>query len=329
MDAYSPAFAPAAFGLINTGVICYINAFLQALAGCTAFTRAVLDNAAYLGATRTGAAVLAFVRAYAAPAGAHAHAAPGAPQHSAAVLAALAADLAERRPAVRFGARQECASEALVHLLDMLEPPAPPGAPPEESPVTRLFSHRFRCDLRCCGCKQTVSAETDTSVVFNLFHLDQQHPWPDTPAAFSKAVRLHVSVSEGYACPNCQRATQAFRVYNLSMVPELILCVFNLFDLWGGGARRARYFPPGLEFPALDGGKLVFRLVGQVEHAGSQEGGHYWARGLRAGGQVFLLNDTSAVPSAFAPSSNTFLVAYHYEGHEPPAVAVVRAGVGR
>lgn len=360
MDAYDASYAPASFGLNNTGAICYLNSFLQTLAGCTSLTRAILQNADYLGQTRTGKAMLAYFRAFADDRGAKAPPAQDIAYLSAGVLSALVADLAVRRPHVRFGNGQESASEALVHILDMMEPPslapeeeaaliaaevrgdgpdALPAIHSAESPITRLFLHRFRCDLHCRKCKKVVSKETDYAVNFNLFHFDRLRTQPATLEEFSKAVRLQVSATEDYKCDECFKAkkseaaargedpakvvadkTTAFRVYNLTMVPEIIFCHFNLYVGYGG-VRRLRYFPDRLEFPAVDGGKLVFRLVGQIEHAGSLAGGHYWARGLRAGDRVHLLNDTGVSPTAFAPTPNTYIVAYHYTGRLPPPPA--------
>jgi ubiquitin C-terminal hydrolase len=313
MDAYDDSLAPCAFGLNNTGVICYFNAFLQLLAGCTAFTRGVLQNAAFLRRTATGAAVAEFVTAYTAR-----PPAPGIEQLSARVLHALVSDLAVRRPHTRFGGGQESASEALVHLLDMMEPPRP-GAPTAVesamSPITGLFLHRFRCDVHCRACKKVVSKTEDYAVNFNLFHLDRLVTPPATVAEFSKAVRLQASAVEDYCCPSCaQPAASACRLYSLTMVPEIVVCMFNLY-VGFGGVRSPRYFPERLEFPANGGGGvLTYRLVGQVEHAGALSGGHYWARGLRAGGQTYLLNDTGVSPAEFAPTAQTYIVAYHYAG---------------
>jgi len=322
MDAYDTTLAPRPFGLNNTGVICYLNSFLQVLAGCTAFTRTVLDNAGYVARTRTGQAVLQYIRAFA-PQQLPEEGGPDISGLSARVLAALVLDLRARRPLVRFGGGQESASEALIHLLDMMEPP--PGDGPDvgpepegipRSPVTELFLHRFRCDLHCRRCHQIVSKDTDNAVVFNLFHIDSLRDPPQTVADFSKAVRLQVSATTDYGCPECKQKTEAVRIYSLSMVPEVIVCAFNLYTAFGSGARRARYFPERLEFPAIDSGKLVFRLVGQVEHAGTLAGGHYWARGLRADGKVYVLNDTGVSPGRFEPTPETYLLAYHYAGAE-------------
>lgn len=313
IDPYAPEFAPEPFGLVNTGAICYLNSCLQLLAGCTAFTRAVLRHAAYMSQTRTGAAMLAFVSAYATAAGAVA--APNTAELSARLHEALSADLAERRPGTRFGGGQECSSEALVQLLEMMEPadtgPMPRPRVSAESPITRLFMHRFRCDLLCRKCRRAVSSETDHMIVFSLFHIDRIRRQPDSPETFAAALKTQVSLTEDYKCPHCKSIGSAFRVYQLIMVPDIIVCQFNLFEAYGG-ARRARYFPDTFGLPAVGGGSLTFRIVGQVEHSGTMSGGHYWARGLRAGGQVYLLNDLATSAAQFGPSAGTHLVAYNY-----------------
>ncbi len=330
MDPYDRTLVPAPFGLNNTGAICYLNSFLQVLAGCSSFTRAVLQNKEYLRQTRTGTAVLNFVESYASQGPV-----PGIEYESAHVLGALQTDLRARRPNVRFGAGQESASEALVHLLDMMEPPktlgghgasgkppaSPDGLPVEssESPITRLFLHRFRCDTHCRQCRGVVSRVTDYAVNFNLFHIDGLREPPVTVAKFSDAIRLQISTVEGYSCESCAAGqgnavrSTGYRVYNLTMIPEIVFCMFNIYAGYGP-VRRLRYFPDRLEIPASQKGmKHVFRLVGQIEHSsGSLEGGHYWARALRAGG-VYLFNDASVSPASFVASPTTYIIAYHYD----------------
>jgi len=319
MDAIDPKFLPNGFGLYNTGAICYLNSLLQMLASCTAFTRAVIANCDYVKMTLTGRAVLEFVLAYGG--------ASDVTMHSSRILDALVTDMRRRRPGARFGVGQESASEALVHLLDMMEPEkegdaksAPPVAAESgkypssiESPITRLFLHRFRCDLHCRACRKRVSSTTEHMICFNMFKIDRlKHP-PNDVKSFSDAVRLDVSAVSDYECPGCHRRTDAYRVYRLSMVPEIIVCSFNQYNGFGGG-KRMRYFPNRIEMPASAGGMLQFILVGQVEHSGGLDGGHYWARGLRSSG-ICLLNDTSVSPSAFQPTPGTYLVAYHYIRH--------------
>lgn len=330
MDAYDPSLAPPGFGLENTGVSCFINSLLQALASCTAFTRAVLGNEEYLGATRTGAAVFAFVRDYSRqplPADIS--------YHSARILGALQADLAERRNRVQLASGMQCAAETLVFLLDMMEPPlsrretgAERVRQAADSPITQLFMNRFRCSVYCAVCGEVVSTTTDASTTFSLFHFDALKSRPNTPATFSKNIRSYASPVPGYECPTCAKARMAataktaqprptaHRIYDLTMVPEIMFCMFNLYEGYGG-ERKPRYFPQRMEIPAIGGGSLSFRQVAQIEHTGTLSGGHYYAYGLRAGGAVYLLNDRSAAPGQFSSTPNTYIVVYQYAGREP------------
>jgi hypothetical protein len=346
MEAYDPALAPRAFGFRNTGAICYLNSFLQVLLGCTPFTRAVLANAAYMGRTRTGAAVLRLVRAAqaegAGAAGAAAGAAAGpAPLEalSAELLGALVADLKARAPHVVFGGGQESASEALILLLDMMEAPeekaekenavkekaekAAPGAgglPARTlaSPITRLFLHRVRSATYCRapGCAGApaalpVSRDVDHAVNFNLFRevIPGGAGEREAAEAFARALHSQDSRAAGYLCPRCKGRGEALRRSTLAMAPEILFCMFNLY-----GDRPERAVPERFALPGADGGRLGYRLVGQVEHAGTCAGGHYGARALRAGG-VFVLNDTGVSPGAFlARTRDTYIAVYCFEG---------------
>lgn len=302
MEPYDAKLIPEAFGFNNTGVICYFNSFLQTLVGCSAFTTSVLSNSDYLKCTTTGTAVLDFVTSYVVDS-ISINRSDKMAFKSSMVLKALVSDLAARRPNVRFGGGQESASEALIHLLDMIEPPRAVG----QNPITNLFKHRFSCELHCDNCNnKIVSSTIDYAVNFNLF--DEKMFEQQDVASFSKAICSHKSKTEDYLCPSCLKKTTAIRVYDLIMIPEIIFCMFNLY----GEVRRARYFPETLEFPAIKGGKLIYKIVGQIEHAGSLSGGHYWAHGLRAGDRVYRLNDTSVSLSAFVPSANTYIVVYHF-----------------
>ena len=320
LEAYDPARAPEPFGLHNTGVICHFNALLQALAGCTSVARAALRHRGYLARTRTGRAFHDFFWATV-PAG---RSAGGAPfeagvelgSRSARLLAALVADLRARRPAFLYGPSQESASEGLVLLLDMLDAPARRGGPPEENPIARLFYHRYEATVYCLACRAAVSEELDVAVQFNLFHFDSLSFPPATPEEFGDLIRGHVSPLEGYLCERCGARGRGVRRYRLRMVPEVLVCLFNLY---GGAGRARRYFPARLPLPGEGGGLLWYRWVAQIEHGGSLHGGHYVTAALRAGGRPFRFDDEAAVPTDRAgPAPNVYIVLYHADSPPSP-----------
>ena len=311
-ETYDPAFVPQKAGLNNTGVICHLNSLLQGLIGCSAVVRAAFAHPAFLARTTTGRAFYDFIYA-AVPAARPPGAAPfggetAVENCSALVLEALRVDLRARRPQFRYGPGQESASEGLVLLLDML---GSPGEASEANPIARLFYHRNEARVFCRGCRACVSEETDVAVQFNLFHFDALAEPPRTPEAFGRLLRSHVSFLEDYRCEACGEVAGGFRHYRLRMVPEVLVCLFNLYD--DRRARVARYFPARVPFPGLGGGRLVYREVAQVEQSGTRRGGHYVARGLRADGKVYLFNDAHAAESAFGPAPNVYMVFYHCE----------------
>ncbi len=325
IEKFAPAFVPGPFPLRNPGNGCFLNALLQGLVSCTAFTRAILANKEYLQLTKTGAAVFNFVSAYATL-----EAAKPAQQvnrdiewHSTAIVAALVQDLQQRRPKVKFGLSQESASEALVHLLDMMEPAEKNAGSASESPITRLFQHRCVCTVYCGGCRQVVSRENDYGVAVNMFCLRDLKKQPQSVGDFSDALVAHNSVLTGYVCDRCSaKAGQqergaddrtpapviSFRRYRLSMVPEIIVCLFGIY-----GSRTQHFIPAKLEIPRVGGGFHVYSQVAQILHSGTLSGGHYVTHALR-NPQIYLFNDaaTPQKSNAFVQSPNTYIALYHY-----------------
>lgn len=342
-ETYDPGFVPQRFGLNNTGVICHLNSLLQGIVGCSAVVRAAAANRDYLGKTATGRAFYDFIWE-AVPASRLAGSGPftagvALENRSPGVLHALVADLRARRPHFRYGPSQESASEGLVLLLDMIDDPSPEpvgvgvdektGAETlvyEENPIARLFYHRYQAVVYCKDCKKSVSEEPDVAVQFNLFHFDGLKKKPRTPAEFGEMLRSQVSFLEDYRCEECGKKAGGFRHYLLRMVPEVLVTLFNLYR--DRRAQTIRYVPTRIPFPGLRGTQLIYRQVAQVEHFGSCAGGHYIARGLRADGQVYRLDDSSAVLSVFGPSPDVYMVFYHSErilGAAPPPLAALAA----
>ena len=326
LDEYRPEVVPEPFGLQNTGVICYFNSLLQALASCSAVARAVRAHRADLGRSRTGAALCEFVDGYVGADGARRAPAPNIGGASARLLAALSADLKERRPRVRFAAGQEDAAEGLVHLLDMLDAPQAPSVPGElEAPgtpqaqganarptnaVAALFHSRTQCTVECLRCRHKTAPTADTAYIVEAHHMDLLPAPPATAAEFAAALHTHTLPVSDYRCEKCGTpaaqpaaapgAVTAHRRYDLVMASEIIACTFNRY----AGRGRPRPVPPRIEFPGAGGAPpLVYELVAQVEHAGALSGGHYWARARRAssgtpGGTPSTPGGTPSTPGA-------------------------------
>jgi hypothetical protein len=342
---------PPAFGLANTGAICYLNALLQALASCPHFIRAVCDNPQYMSKTPTGAALFNFARAVELSAQTAAGAADQRvhvdARHSGLILSALVSDLAARRPGVQFGGGMEGASEAVHLMLDMVEPASETAATEEgagedaiasvgqaSSPIAPAFSTRVVVQTWCQNCHAAgrrrgdvpthcrpgvVSYRRDTQYVYHMFPGTKHVA---TAAGFARRLRTHSSVVEDYKCEVCsgsgENTGQVFRVYNMTRAPPILQVLLPQFS-----GHTKYYYPPAFCFDSNRGTRLMYRLVAQVEHSGDMRGGHYWARALRADAQgdvrPVMLDDNSVSRSGpLAPNAAAYILFYHLE-HEVPA----------
>lgn len=293
---FNPDRIPNAFGLINTGVICYFNSVMQTLLTCTAFTDILCSN--NYPQTRLGNAF-------------HLILTKEVEFNHQIILKLLLMDIKERRPNTPFGYGQESASETLLLLIEMIEPPDV-----KIGSISRLFMSKIRYQIYCKTCKKIVSTQMDYSL--NFFHAT-----PNNGAAaasnngaaaaasdFAHALTHQKTEISDYQCDSCKTTTEAIRISDLARIPNILFCMFNIYD-----GPTVHHFPEFLEFNSLVGKKIKFRLISQIEHSGSLNSGHYWARCLRKsenGISVKLLNDSNVHDSFFTQSPETYIVVYHY-----------------
>jgi uncharacterized UBP type Zn finger protein len=276
---YNLKWVPRPFGFDNTGVLCYANALCQALISCPSIVETTIKNQKYFDQTLTGKAFYKLMTNH------------GSTNQ---LIDALRIDLKNRRPNVVFGLQQESASEALTFLLDMLD------VPMIENPISRLFYHRYQAKIFCKQCKK-IKTTTDKATQINLFHPNR----PNTPEDFVKYICNQVSDITDYKCENC-KTNNAVRIYQLSMLPEIIVCVNNIYK-----QRTEQYFPQKICFPAVHGGDLIYQQVAQIEQFGQLHSGHYTARGLR-NDNIYQFNDNNFSVSKFENTPNVYLVFYHF-----------------
>jgi ubiquitin C-terminal hydrolase len=278
---------PEAFGLVNNGVICYFNSVMQALLTCTSFTETIRNNHPQ---TRLGQ-------------GFHFALTNGKEFYHQMILKILIADIRDRRPNTPFGRGQESASETLLLLIEMIEPPNV-----KIGNISRLFMSKVRYQIYCKTCKKIVSTQMDYSLnFFNGIPLNSNNS-----IDFAQSLRHQKTDIDDYQCDSCNTKTPAIRYSDLARIPNILFCMFNIYD-----GPTIHQFPEFLEFNSLIGKKIKFRLISQIEHSGGLNSGHYWSRCLRKNGNnvsVKLLNDNSYHDSYFSPSPETYIVVYHYCG---------------
>lgn len=189
-----------------------------------------------------------------------------------------------RKQVPSFGNGQESASEALTLLLNAID----------NNVLNNMFTHRFKYTIKCMSCFHTTEIIKDHSVLFEIFH---------TTEVNEINMLNHKTILSDYKCEKCNKLG-AVKNAKLTMLPEIIICLFNVYY-----TKVIHPFPDVLEFPGLDK-PLKYGIVGQIEHSGSLNGGHYWARALRDSG-VYLFNDNSYSTSKIEPTASTYIIVYH------------------
>lgn len=186
---------------------------------------------------------------------------------------------------VSFGRGQESASEALTLLLNVID----------NNELNKYFIHRFRYVIKCLICNHITQQLSDHSMLFEIFHT--------TNLTEKQMIEYEIPLSD-YKCEKCNNIG-ATKICRLTMLPEIIICLFNVYY-----TKKIHTFPNFLLFPSYNGNKLKYMAVGQIEHSGSLNGGHYWARALR-NDSVYRFDDISYSKSLIEPTPNTYMVFYH------------------
>lgn len=283
------------FGLNNTGAICYFNALTQSLLSCTSITKIIqnFSGESELNGTLTGKAFInAFLTALSTDR-------VDVSNISSKLLHALITDIKGKNT---FGKMQESASEGLVLLLDAMENPDS-----KEHPITKLFQHEYNVKLFCNKCKDIVSEQKDFGIDINLFFQDRLDKM-SKPEDFVDAIYQHISpLDNDYVCPKCKTRTNGIRLHTLRYAPEIMVCKFMVYNPI---LRKMNYFPIEMKFPGTGNNVISYKLVAQIEHSGSLEGGHYWCRARRGDDKIYNFDDTNVGSASFSSSSGTYMLFY-------------------
>lgn len=205
----------------------------------------------------------------------------------------------------QFDTGQQDASEGLLLFLSVIEKSVPD--------LYVRFEHMYSHVIYCVDCqaKKTVKKKGTIIHVKQSFK-SNQHPMFASfrqPNTLNEYIISHDSHIEGYICEKCKSKKDKFSLYVIQGLPEILPILFEKYH-----DKTETKFPEELTFhSAIPGRMLVYRLVAQCEHSGGQGGGHYWAITQRSNG-VVNLNDARVTPSVFTPTTNTYMIFYHYVG---------------
>ena len=284
------------FGLINTGVICYMNSLLQALVSCTAFNQVILENEEYMHKTKIGTVLFEFITC-----------ATKNPKDtgvfSQKVVSTLVEELKVRHPNIVYGHGQECASEGLSLLLELLNgPEIPLNDSTSSNPVSKLFCSKYRKVVVCEKCNHK-----NESIEYRNQHIIYKYD------DIAKDILISMNTLSDYKCDKCSELGSCKEIVAITRIPEIlvitdaVILACRLFHQ----PTTINLTPPGFTFEGISG-PIKYYKVAQVEQSGSLNSGHYISKGIRKGLDTYLFNDQSVSKiDILTPTPNTFLTFYH------------------
>jgi ubiquitin C-terminal hydrolase len=320
MNKYDSKFVPDPFGFINLGSTCYFNALLQCIISCPSFIRVLIKNKD-VDEYQKNEVVISLIKM------SDIMNDINIPKNEKEIFFKnLAPTIWKtvfekailRQDKIKFTPGQECAGEGFDLFLDSLD-----GL----SEIQNLFMHRYQTLIFCQDCnKWVVNKECEYSI-FTVppSLISPQHPRfqaIDPHYNLTRSLEDFLKKQNGYVdsdtkCPECKKKQSMFQTTRLLMIPEILVVLSKKYDTTGRRKTNTiTNFPNELNFSGKgDDEKTIpmeYKAVAQIEHMGHIGGGHYTCNAMRKNGKWYNLNDTSVSDGEFKPTSNTYLVFYHF-----------------
>lgn len=295
-------------GFINIGALCYSNSILQCLLSCTSLIKTLHLNRHKdtIAKNTLAQALLALYDTSITN--------RDISQMNIPIWQCIVNQSQKRLGGVHMGTGQEDAHEGLCMFLDCLE---------NINDVKRLFQHRYRTQIFCDNCNEFTVDKREMNLTFEVqpdLKTEQLPQFKDRDLYYNTTMTLndfirvqHGYVDEHFKCPKCSATGSKFRKTTLTMVPEILPIVLKKYK-----EKTHTDFPSKLVMPGNGKNKeLIYKLVAQSEHSGSQHGGHYWATCVRKSTsnklKYYVLNDSSVSEGNIGPTLNTYILFYHIE----------------
>ncbi len=266
--------ATAAFGLQNTGVICYFNSLNQALISCPEFISAIKQHA-------TDNSIAAEYNTFL----------PHVENGTATTVNPILQHIVASHEF--FGRQQEDASEGFDLLLEKLG-----------DNIAKACESKWRVDIYCDKCVAIVSNTTET---MNRLIMERQYI-ALRGNKISDYMEAHMSQFSEYNCPKCQcKNVDGATAMRLMTPPKIYVVSFNKFmQKWAD-----EKYPEEINIrygPNMQSVKS-YKLVAVVRHYGGMGGGHYDCI-ARRGEKTYQLNDSAVNEAPFEQTSNDYMLFY-------------------
>lgn len=203
----------------------------------------------------------------------------------------------KRNDIVKFNRDQQDVNEGLMLFLSVFEKSIPE--------LYNLFTHSYKqcIGCACCNHRKTIKQEDNTVINVNMTsHIEYKDK-----KGLEGYISHHTEILKEYTCESCGSKKDKISLSSITRLGDIIVVMFT--EKYK--EKKLIDFPQELRFPS-DGGHLIYKLVAQCEHMGSQTGGHYNVKAVRKDG-VFLINDSVVSKDELSPTANTYLIFYHFD----------------
>lgn len=296
------------FGLYNNSIICYFNSVIQTLLSCTSITEYLLYNEEKLKNNKFLNIYINILKKYI-----HSENHSNFLVENNNLLLFNEFLQAIKLKNKNFGYDQEDSGEFLILLLDIIN----------DTYITNLFLHKYKCNIYCKNCKNCINIQNDSSLFFEV-NIDEinnnflKYEIDKNCENLNKFIRNNYSELEYYKCKNCEQNSSNIKINRLTLVPTIIIINLNKYK------EKYNYqYPIELIFINKTLNNCYkYKLISTINHSGSQNFGHYIAKSIRKNHEykncddkeldIYLLNDTSYQKDNFQSNSNSYLLFYHY-----------------
>ena len=182
--------------------------------------------------------------------------------------------------------------------------------------------HKYQCDIYCSGCKKMTNIPDDKSYQFEipLNNIDSyemiylKKDKGDT-INISNYIRNNISNMSDLHCTKCMSLNKLIKINRLRFIPTILTITYLKYQ-----NKKLVDFPKFLEYENSNSKKkYIYILTSSIEQSGNIHSGHYICKSKRkkyTNSKIntipYLFNDTVYKESDLEPTSNTYVIFYHF-----------------
>ena len=257
-NKYDVNYIQEPFSLLNSGVNCWLNTLLQCLLSCPSFNKIIITSMEQR-EIKNHPFLQVYLKLY------KTHS-PECSQEALNILCHMAERKITKAMAKYVSEmhdRQYCVDEALHEILDYIN----------YLPLKNLFLVRSKKYIECKKCNKLVCEKQDEAITIDC---NISRDMPKTSEEFSDYLKINISQTADYRCDYCKEVISNNINGNfvdvLTRVGEIVIVRFT--DKYYNGMKYPIWYPQVLSFSGKQT-KFNYRLVAQVLHHGTNNGGHY------------------------------------------------------